>query len=114
MTARRRAATACLAVALILAAGAARADAIDGNWCFTDGKLFNISGSNIVTPAGTKKTGLYDRHGFQYTVPANEPGAGTLITMDLLSDDVLNLWRGGGDGKERSPIEVWRRCELTT
>ena len=37
MTARRRAATACLAVALILAAGAARADAIDGNWCFTDG-----------------------------------------------------------------------------
>src|SRR5262245_46146015 len=45
-----------LAGALLLAE-AACADAIDGQWCYPDGRRFSIRGPEIVTPAGTRMRG---------------------------------------------------------
>ena len=82
----------------------ARADAIDGNWCFTDGKSFSIRGPEIVTPKGARVEGTYGRHSFVYQVPASEPGGGATVSMVLLDEDTVELTRGSG-------TETWRRCE---
>ena len=93
----------------------ARADAIDGNWCFKGGKTMSIDGPRIVTPGGAQMTGDYDRHGFAYTVPETEPGAGSKVTMILIDDDTLHLTtESGGGGAAKGPMQVWRRCDLTT
>jgi hypothetical protein len=92
------------AIGLVFAAGAARADAIDGNWCFTDGKSFSILGPDIVTPAGTRLKGDYRRHAFAYKIPASEPGAGGTVSMLLLDENTVELTRGGIS-------ETWRRCQ---
>ncbi|MEZ5668713.1 MAG: hypothetical protein R3F55_14980 [Alphaproteobacteria bacterium] len=99
-----------LGVALAaVAAGAARADAIDGDWC-KDGAQFSIRGPQIVTPAGTATEGAYDRHAFAYVVPENEAAAGTEIFMTLLNEQNLRLmigsWTEAG--------EVWTRCEFVS
>jgi hypothetical protein len=88
-------------VALLASAGSARADVIDGHWCFGSSH-FEINGR---TPAGNQITGDYDRHGFSYVVPANEQGAGTQIVMVLLNEETLRLARG------RSAPETWKRCK---
>ena len=62
--------------ALTLQTGPALADRIDGNWCFTDGRHMSIEGPSIITPGGTRMQGRYNRHGFEYTVPAGEADAG--------------------------------------
>jgi hypothetical protein len=62
-------------------AGPALADALDGDWCFTDGRNLNIQGPAIITPGGTSTTGDYARHTFRYTVPDGDPGAGGEIFM---------------------------------
>lgn len=97
-----------LAVAVsLLAAGAARADAIDGQWCLS-GSSFEIRGPTIRTPGGNEIAGRYNRHGFSYIVPASEPGSGAEVVMVLRGEDVLDLTRGGG-----AP-ETWRRCKPTS
>ena len=58
---------------------AARADAIDGDWCRSDGKRMTIRGPAIVTPGGQKTNGNYSRHYFSYEIPAGEVGAGALL-----------------------------------
>jgi hypothetical protein len=85
-------------------AGAARADAIDGDWCHEDGKRLSINGPDIVTPAGTHLKGEYDRHHFSYVVPANEPHAGATIAMVLLSEIQMRLRPPSGEE------QLWRRC----
>lgn len=91
--------------------GGARADAIDGRWCFSDGSGMTIEGPAIVTPAGTRTTGIYDRHGFFYKVPESEPGAGASISMTLVNETTVHLWRGEKPGSlGRMPDQVWRRC----
>ena len=95
------------ALALLLVAtgaGAARADAIDGDWCYEDGKRLSINGPDIVTPAGNHLKGEYDRHHFSYVVPANEPGAGATIAMLLLSEIQMRLRPPAGEE------QLWRRC----
>lgn len=103
------------AVTLALAAMTtpALADAIDGQWCDSNGHSMKIDGPQIVTPGGTAMTGNYDRHGFEYTVPANEPGAGNLVVMMLLGDDDLDVMTGPPGGERPEPVR-WRRCQVVS
>ena len=112
--------TKAFATLLVLAAmcaalpAPARADAIDGHWCHKDGRRMSIEGPAIVTPGGTSMAGDYDRHGFAYVVPAGEPGAGGRVTMDLESDDIIQLTLPAlGPGPNPPVIETWQRCDLT-
>jgi hypothetical protein len=91
-------------LALAVSACPAFADAIDGQWCLGTSH-FEISGPNIRTPGGNDITGNYGRHGFDYIVPTNEAGAGTLIVMVLLNEETVQLTRG------TSAPETWKRCK---
>ncbi len=49
--------------------------------------------------------GDYTRHGFSYTAPAGEPGAGGRVDMRLMGHDAVRVQAAQGT------IEpVWRRC----
>ena len=89
---------------LAVFSGAARADAIDGDWCHGDGRRLTINGPDIVTPGGARLTGDYDRHHFSYVVPSPEPGAGATVTMVLLSEILMHLKPPSGEE------QTWRRC----
>ena len=100
-----------LSLAVLLAAAPAMADAIDGNWCFTDGRHFSIDGPDIVTPAGTPTTGDYGRHSFLYTVPEGEKGVGSFVAMRLLDENTVQVATGGNaDETAKSPTQIWKRC----
>jgi hypothetical protein len=101
--------------AVRLLASPARADAIDGNWCSPDQRHLAIAGPRITTPGGARIAGRYDRHGFLYTVPEGEPHAGAQVLMDLMDENTVHLRMRGGDlGEATSPVEVWKRCEMTS
>jgi len=97
-----------LVVALALPA---RADAIDGNWCSQEGKRITIAGPAIVTPGGTRMTGDYDRHYFSYVIPPSEPGAGEIVLMTLMGEELVHI-RTGADATQAAtaPAVAWRRC----
>ena len=98
----------CLSwLAALALAPAALADAIDGEWCH-DKQSLRIEGPTVRTIGGTTMDGEYTRHRFRYTVPANEPEAGTMILMVLRSEEVMDLTRVK-NGVE-SPVERWVRC----
>ena len=84
--------------------GIARADAIDGNWCYGDGRRITINGPDITTPSGAQLKGDYDRHHFSYVVPPSEPGAGATVAMVLLSEIQMRLRPPTGEE------QTWRRC----
>jgi len=86
----------------------AHADAIDGDWCNAKGQKLSIDGPKLTTPYGTRMEGIYDRHGFEYVVPAGEPRAGDKVVMSIFSDDDMELVRGSRQ------VERWRRCRLPT
>ncbi|HZT48125.1 MAG TPA: hypothetical protein VFA64_09115 [Hyphomicrobiaceae bacterium] len=92
-----------------MTARAAKADAIDGEWCLGSSH-FAIDGPNITTPGGNRIQGNYSRHGFDYVVPANEPGAGGRIDMVLLNEETVQLTRAG----QAAAPEIWRRCRPTS
>jgi hypothetical protein len=95
------------AFALVGLAAPARADAIDGDWCFSAQHML-VEGSSITTPARNKVTGNYTRYRVTYVVPPGEPGAGTQITMVMIrGEEMVHLTRAGKEG----PPEVWRRCK---
>jgi hypothetical protein len=94
------------ALGLAMLAGPALADAIDGNWCHTDGRRFTISGPEIVTPGGKRMEGNYSRHWFSYVAPAPEPGAGETIFMTLANENTVYLRRG----EAATAQETWVRC----
>lgn len=100
---------AAVLVASIMMIVPARADAIDGEWC-REGRSFKIEGPSILTMGGTRMTGDYNRHGFRYTVPQNETEAGTEISMRLISEEQLELFRGTA----ATTGETWRRCKVTS
>ena len=105
---------AAVAVAF-LPASPAQADAIDGNWCFTDGRSMTIDGPEIRTPFGKVMNGNYDRHAFSYTIPKEEPGAGLVVVMDLIDDETLHVQKGQDSTAALSAsVDVWRRCKLPT
>lgn len=90
-----------------IAATPARADAIDGDWCNGTSHMM-INGDLIVTPGRSQIRGRYTRYSFAYVVPADEPGAGSEITMVMIrGQELVHLSRAGQSG---SP-EVWRRCK---
>src|SRR5258708_3461798 len=100
-----------LATALLFAAPTtALADAIDGDWCSADGKHMTINGDDIPTPGGARIKGNYDRHAFDYVVPAGEAGSGETVNI-LLRGEYLAVsrhWPADGPSKE------WRRCAQPT
>jgi hypothetical protein len=104
---------ALIALSLSLSAPA-RADAIDGNWCYKDGRRMSIDGPRIVTPGGTSTIGEYDRHGFIYVVPEGDPHAGLRIIMLLLSENIIRMFiPHKGPGLKPATVEEWQRCDLT-
>ena len=93
------------AAVLVVNPRSAAADAIDGTWCHAnDGRSFQISGPQIVTWGGTRMTGDYDRHGFRYTIPANERGVGGKVDMRLMGDEAVQVAVDNGQP------QVWSRC----
>jgi hypothetical protein len=99
-----------LAIILLLAAPTvALADAIDGNWCSADGQHMTIHGDDITTPGGTQIKGNYDRHAFDYVVPAGEAGSGETVNI-LLRSEYLAVSRQGAN----APVKEWRRCTNRT
>ena len=100
-----------LAIALLLAAAtAALADAIDGEWCSADGQHMTIRGDDITTPGGKQIKGNYDRHAFDYVVPAGEAGSGETVNI-LLRSEYLAVSR---QGAANAPVKEWRRCTNRT
>lgn len=95
---------------LFFSAGAAHADAIDGDWCAADGQQMSIQGAAITTPGGNKLQGNYTRHAFDYVVPAGEKGAGEAVSI-LLRGEYLAVSR---QGSPDAPLKQWRRCKATT
>ena len=93
----------------MLTPGAARADAIDGNWCAQDGRVMTIEGPAIVTPGGSQITGNYSRHAFSYVVPPGESDAGVTVLMVLLNENTVKLAPGNG-----AADEIWHRCDVTS
>ena len=98
--------------ALSLTVAPARADQIDGNWCFTDGRHLTIDGPAIITPGGTSMTGDYDRHGFRYVVPAGEADAGAQVDMVQFDDYTVQVTTTAPAGTART--EIWKPCDFTT
>jgi hypothetical protein len=101
--------TLILVVSTMLIATAARADAIDGDWCHSNGKRLSIRGPDIVTPGGKAIRGDYTRHSFQYVVPAGEAGTGDTVQI-ILRNEHLAHSRQGLD----AAVQEWRRCSATT
>ncbi|MSO68563.1 MAG: hypothetical protein EXQ82_12400 [Pseudolabrys sp.] len=96
------------ALALAMLAGPALADAIDGNWCHSDGRRFSIRGPEIVTPGGKKMEGNYSRHAFSYAVPAPERSAGQTAFMTLANENTVYLRHG--EAASAGTPETWVRC----
>jgi hypothetical protein len=94
------------AAMLVLFAGPALADAIDGNWCHNDGRRFSIQGSNIVTPGGKRMQGNYSRHYYTYVPPTPERGAGATVAMTLMNENTVHIQYG----ESKDAPEVWLRC----
>ena len=98
-----------IALPTLLGTRAALADAIDGAWCHDGGQRLSISGSDIVTAAGSRTKGDYSRHAFAYIAPSGDPGAGAAISMLLINEDTMQLRHGPG-----SSPETWLRCGSPT
>ena len=89
----------------------AQADAIDADWCIEDGRLMSISRTHIVRPGGHRIRGVYDRHGYAYTVPDQEAGAGSRITMILVNPRTIHLWLDEAAARGSRPrSEISYRC----
>ena len=95
-----------VSVVLFGLAQPALADAIDGDWCRSDGKRMTIRGPAIVTPGGQQTSGDYTRHYFSYVIPPGESGAGATVSIQLLSEYLAHA-RQGADGS----VQEWRRCQ---
>jgi len=91
-------------VAGLFAAAPAWADAIDGSWCYSDGRRMRIDGPAVVTPAGNNVNGDYSRHYLTYVAPSAEPAAGETVVMTLLNEMTVRVQVGNGGE------ETWRRC----
>ena len=98
-----------VALALLAPGEHAWADAIDGHWCFADGRRLSISGPDLVTPGGKRMTGDYDRHAFAYVVPDGELAAGSTVFMVQLNEETIWV-RIGTPPAAAGDSETWRRC----
>lgn len=96
-------------IGVVMQTGIVRADAIDGEWCSTDGMRMSISGEKITTPGGSKIHGNYSRHAFDYVVPEGESGSGQSVNIILHSEYLAMSRQGAAD----APLREWRRCKET-
>ena len=83
-----------VATAMLLQTGISHADAIDGDWCSTDGMRMSIRGEKITTPGGRQTEGNYSRHAFDYVIPVGENGSGDVVNI-VLRGEYLALSRQG-------------------
>jgi hypothetical protein len=89
----------------------ATADAIDGHWCYPDGRRISIQGPGIVTPAGSHIQGDYARHYFTYVVPPVDPDPGQTVFMALVNEDTVHLRIGAMPSySPDETTQVWHRC----
>jgi hypothetical protein len=96
---------------ILLASPAARADVIDGDWCSPDGKHLSIRGPEIVTPAGTRASGSYSRHAFNYVVPSRDPNPGFTVALTLVNEETMQFRIGADAGAAAlAPMQIWHRC----
>lgn len=91
-------------VALLFAAPAARADAIDGNWCGPGGRRITIEGSSGVYAGAHQLEGRYTRHSYAFAIPQGAPDAGALVEMMLQGETRTSVRIDNG------PAEIWQRC----
>jgi len=96
-----------LVFAVVVQAGTARADAIDGDWCSTDGQRMSIRGDNITIPSGKQIVGRYSRHAFDYVIPPGDSGAGDTVDI-ILRSEYLAFSRQAATGDRTTE---WRRCK---
>jgi hypothetical protein len=96
-----------VAAGVLLQTGVGHADAIDGDWCSTDGMRMSISGAKITTPGGKQIQGNYSRHAFDYVVPDGEKGSGDVVNI-ILRGEYLALSR---QGPVEGPVREWHRCK---
>lgn len=97
------------ATGVLLQTGISRADAIDGDWCSTDGLRMSIRAEKITTPGGRQIEGNYSRHAFDYVVPAGESGSGEVVSIILRGEYLALSRQGSADG----PPREWHRCKET-
>ena len=97
------------ATGVLLQTGTGHADAIDGDWCSTDGLRMSIQAEKITTPGGSRIEGNYSRHAFDYVVPSGENGSGEVVSI-ILRGEYLALSRQGAAG---GPMREWHRCKET-
>jgi len=98
-------------VAVAVCPHGARADVIDGNWCYPDGRHFSIRGPDIVTPAGTSAKGNWSRHSFSYEVPSAEADAGKTIYMLLQDENTVVLAVATRPMiSDPAQVQIWHRC----
>jgi hypothetical protein len=93
--------------AMLLQTGVGHADAIDGDWCSTDGMRMAIRGEKITIPSGRQIEGNYSRHAFDYVVPAGENGSGDVVSI-ILRSEYLALSR---QGPAEASLREWHRCK---
>jgi hypothetical protein len=96
-----------VAAGVLLQTGIAHADAIDGDWCSTDGMRMSIRGEKITTPGGKQIEGNYSRHAFDYVIPAGENGSGDVVNI-VLRGEYLAVSR---QGPAQAPLREWHRCK---
>ena len=96
-----------VAIGMLLQTGIGHADAIDGDWCSTDGMRMSIRGEKITTPGGKQIEGNYSRHAFDYVIPAGENGSGDVVNI-VLRGEYLALSR---QGPAEGPLREWHRCK---
>ena len=99
-----------ITLGMLIGAGAASADVIDGDWCL-EGRHFSIKGPAIVTPDGAAMVGDYTRHSFAYVAPDAAPNAGAKISMRLLNETTLRVMLGADP---ETVAQIWRRCDVTS
>jgi hypothetical protein len=95
------------ATALLLQTGIGHADAIDGDWCSTDGMRMSIRAEKITIPSGKQILGNYSRHAFDYVVPEGDNGSGDVVSI-ILRGEYLALSR---QGSVEGPMREWHRCK---
>jgi hypothetical protein len=96
-----------VATGMLLQTGISHADAIDGDWCSTDGMRMSIRAEKITTPGGKQIEGNYSRHAFDYVIPAGENGSGDVVNI-VLRGEYLALSR---QGSVDAPLREWHRCK---
>lgn len=96
----------------VVSAGAASADAIDGDWCNQDGSQIFIDGNSIRLTDGTVVTGIYTRHKFSYVAPSGDQEAGKEILFVQRSEEEMRRVRDPQAMPEHA--DIWQRCRNTS